>query len=192
MPSWITEFINRLGAILSGPFGGIVGGALSFVVLELWVRKKRQQHQVAESLAAELANAATDLKVHIDDPDPDEIPGYFRVSHVVFDALASRIGELEFQDVVSVTKVYRVLDELNRMPAAWRERASNAYSLPPNHPVRESELPILEEGRAGFYRTLNTSYNDCRGLGTHLRTKYALGFRGLVPLRLRPNKGLDT
>lgn len=192
MLPWIAEFFTRLGEILSGPFGGLLGGAVSFVVLELWVRNKRQRHQIAEALAAELANAAGDLKVHIDDPDPQEIPGYFRVSHVVFDALANRLGELQFHDVVSVTKVYGTLDELNRMPVAWRERASNAYSLPPNHPVREAELPILQEDRLGFYRTLQASHNDCRGLATHLRTKYALGVRGLVPLRLRPNETIDT
>jgi len=31
MPTWITEFLTVVGQLLSGAFGGLFGGAISFV-----------------------------------------------------------------------------------------------------------------------------------------------------------------
>ena len=179
-----------LGHVFDGPLGGLIGGAISFLLLEMGYKRRRERHDVAEAIGAELAGIAEQLNAFLADPDLREIPLYYLTSHVVFDALASRLAELRFEDVLAVSKVYRNLDELNRMPAAWRERALNARSLPSGHPVREAELKTLEEGRQGFYGLVSSARKDCRGLAIHLRTKYTLGWRSLIPLRVRPVRRL--
>ncbi len=192
MPTWLLEALQWLSAALTGPLGGFLGGAATFFLLEMGYKKLRERHGIAEALAAELANAADDLVTHTKDQDPHEIPGYFRISHIVFDAIASRLSDLPFEDIVSITKVYRLLDELNRMPNAWRERALNAFSMPEGHPDKRGELDSIEEGRKGFYELLSKVEKDCRGLATHLRTKHAIGWRLLIPLRLRPERQLPA
>src|SRR6266516_565504 len=147
---WLSEVPTWLGGVFTGPLGGIIGGAISFIALEMGYKKRRERNGIAEALAAELAGIARQLDAFIADEDKHEIPMY------------------------------------NRMPTAWRERTSNALSLHPDHPVRQSELKTLEEGRVGFYGLATKVRIDCRGLATHLRTKYAMGWRSLIPLRLRP------
>jgi hypothetical protein len=186
LPASLGEVAAWLGKTLAGPFGGLIGGAISFLALEMGYKKRRERHGLAEALAAELSRIARQLDAFIADEDKHEIPMYYRTSHVLFDALADKLADLQFDDVMTVIHVYHTLDELNRMPTAWRERASNALSLHPDHPVRQSELKTLEEGRVGFYELATKVRIDCRGLATHLRTKYALGWRSLIPLRLRP------
>ncbi len=183
---WLSEVPTWLGGVFTGPLGGIIGGAISFIALEMGYKKRRERNGIAEALAAELAGIARQLDAFIADEDKHEIPMYYRTPHVLFDALADKLAELQFEDVMTVTHVYHTLDELNRMPTAWRERTSNALSLHPDHPVRQSELKTLEEGRVGFYGLATKVRIDCRGLATHLRTKYAMGWRSLIPLRLRP------
>ena len=177
-----------LGDLLRGPFGGLVGGTVSFFVLEVWYRRRRRRHQLAEALAAELTNINDRLKSFIDDEDSEEVPAYYRTSEVLFKALADQLAALDFGDIVSVTKVFQNLDELNRMPAAWRERALNALQLPHGHPDKESEFKATKEGRAGFYILLKKVRQDCIGLAEHLRTKYAVGWRSWFPRRLKPTK----
>ncbi len=78
------------------------------------------------------------------------------------------------------------------MPAAWRERALNARSLPPNHPLRVQEEAALAEGVNGFFGLLDTLKKDCEGMASHLRTKYAAGWRALLPMRWRPTLPAPT
>lgn len=190
MPTWLLEALQWLSAALTGPMVGLLVAVVAFFLLEMGYKKLRERHGVAEALAAELANAADDLVTHTKDEDPHEIPGYFRISHVVFDAIASRLSDLPFEDIVSITKVYRLLDELNRMPNAWRERAFNAFSMLEGHPNKSEELHTIEEGRKGFYELLSKAEKDCRGLAVHLRTKHAIDWRRLIPLRFRPERQL--
>ncbi len=185
---WLRDVVQWLGTILSGPFGGVIGGAISFLLLEMGYKRRRERHGVAEALAAELSHVAEQLDAFISDPDPNEIPAYFNISHVVFDALANRLAELRFEDVVAIAKVYRLIDDLDRMPAAWRERAFNAYAMPLADPDKQSELKAVSEGRKGFYELLPKVRKDCVGLATHLRTKYTLGWRSWIPLKFRPEK----
>jgi hypothetical protein len=180
------EIATWVGKVFTGPLGGLVGGAISFIVLEMGYKKRQERHGIAEALAAELSGIARQLDGFIANEDKHEIPMYYRTSRVLFDALADRLAELQFEDVMTVTDVYHALDELNRMPAAWRERASNALSFHPDHPLRQSELTTLEGGRVGFYDLAGKLREDCHGLAAHLRTKYAIGWRSLIPLRLRP------
>jgi hypothetical protein len=186
MTASLGEIATWLGKVFTGPLGGLVGGAISFIVLEMGYKKRRERNGIAEALAAELSGIARELDGFIVNEDKQEVPIYFRTSHVLFDALADKLAVLQFEDVMTVTHIYHTLDELNRMPAAWRERASNALSRHPDDPVRKSELKTLEEGRVGFYDLATKVRIDCRGLATHLRTKYAIGWRSLIPLRLRP------
>jgi hypothetical protein len=180
--------VDWIGTLLSGPFSGLIGGAISFLLLEMGYKKRRERHGIAEALAAELSLVAEELNGFVAKQDPNEIPEYFRTSHVVFDALANRLAELRFEDVLSTVKVYRVLDEMNRMPAAWREHALSASAMPWGHPDKESEQKAVKEGRADFYALLPRVREDCIGLATHLRTKYTIGWRWWIPLRLRPEK----
>ncbi len=182
----LADIAAWMGRALTGPLGGLIGGAISFLVLEMGYKKRRERNGIAEALAAELSRIAQQLDTFTADEDQTEIPMYYRTSHVLFDALADKLAELQFEDVMTVTHVYHNLDELNRMPVAWRERASNALSLHPDHPLRKAELKTLEEGRVGFYGLARGARVDCRGLATHLRTKYAIGWRSLLPLRFRP------
>jgi hypothetical protein len=182
---WLVDWLR---AAFAGPFGGVLGGALSFLLLEMGYKRRRARHDIAEALSAEVAHVAEQLDDHIREPDPHEIPPYFRISHVVFDALADRLAELRFHDVLNIAKLYRVVDELNRMPLAWRERADNAYGLPSGHPSKASEIAAVSEGRKAFYDGLAQVRNDCIGLATHLRTRYTLGWRSWIPFGLRPTK----
>jgi hypothetical protein len=56
----------------------------------------------------------------------------------------------------------------------------------PDHPWRKEEMKALKEGVDAFYDKLAGLKTDCQNLASHLRTKYAIGWRGFLPLRLRP------
>ena len=132
------------------------------------------------------------MRTFLADESREEIPAFYRTSHVVFDALVSRLGDLKYEDVLSVTKLYGFLEEYNRLPSAWRERALNAYSMPSGHPWRDEEMKALKEGMDAFYDKLARLRTDCENLASHLRTKYAIGWRGLLPLRVRPQRAAPS
>ena len=117
MTASLGEIATWLGKVFTGPLGGLVGGAISFIVLEMGYKKRRERNGIAEALAAELSGIARELDGFIVNEDKQEVPIYFRTSHVLFDALADKLAELQFEDVMTVTHIYHTLDELNRMPS---------------------------------------------------------------------------
>ena len=190
--SQLNALVEWLRAAFAGPFGGLLGGAISFLLLEMGYKRRRARHDIAEALAAELAYIAEQLNGHIRHPDPSEIPAYFRISHAVFDGVVGRLAELRFDDVLNIAKLYRIIDELNRMPKAWRERAGNAYGMPSGHPRKEAEIVAVGEGRQAFFDGLPQVRDDSIGLAQYLRTRYTLGWRSWIPFRLRPTRGIPT
>ncbi len=187
MPPDIHAAIEWLGKLLDGPFGGLVGGALSFLALEMGIKRLRERRELADAVAAELADNADVIQAVLDDADRETLPLYYGTSDTVFRALVGRLGALPYRDIVPLAKLYRMLGEYNRMPAVWTDRARSAFDLPHNHPHREAELPALKEAADDFYRHLATLGHECHSLAAHLRTKHGLGWRRLIPLRFRPN-----
>src|SRR5437773_3911123 len=98
LPIWLHDAASWLGEVLKGPFGGLIGGAISFLVLEMGYKKRRERHGLAEALAAELSGIAGQVHAFVADEDHHEIPLYYRTSSVVFEALAGRLAELRFED----------------------------------------------------------------------------------------------
>ena len=175
-----------IAGLLNGPFGGLLGGALSFWLLDLKWKRHRTQHDVAEALAAELATNEDRISTVLKTANRAEISGFYRTSRVVFDAVAGRLGELEFPVVASVAQLYFLLEDTNRLPRMWRERAQRAGELVYNDPVRVAEITDLAEGAKQFYETLEGLREDCERIGANLRTRYPTGWRAMIPLRLRP------
>lgn len=185
-------FLTWAGDLLKGPFGGLIGGIISYLLLEMGIKRRRDAHGIAEALAAELLTNAERIGSYLAEDDKSEIPAYFRTYRVVFDAVASRLGELHFEDVASITKLYGFLEEYNRIPTVWHERARAAYGLASGHPVRTAELEALKEAADDFFHVLSGLLVDCEGLATHLHTRYAMGWRMLLPLRLRPARSITA
>ena len=108
--AWIAgiaaEAFRAVGVVLRGPFGGIAGGAVSFLLLDLGWKRQRERHQVAEVLAAELAINADQIEALLTVCGTELEVHSLRYSRVVFGAVASRLGSLDFPDVASVTQVY--------------------------------------------------------------------------------------
>ena len=182
----LSAVIEGLGRILSGPWGGLIGGVVSFFGLELGYRRLRERRDLADALAAELADNADAIHAILNDPDRDAIPPYYRTSNTVFAAVVSRLGDLPYEDIASLAKLYRFLEEYNRLPSVWNDRARRALALSNSDPFREVEMQSLNEGVEDFYRHLPTIAADCHAMAVHLRTKHVLGWRRLVPRWLRP------
>jgi hypothetical protein len=150
----------------------------------------RARRDLADALAAELTDIADTIADFLTEASRDEIPLYYRTSDTVFQALVGQLGELPYEDVVAIARYYRFLEEYNRLPKVWHERANRALELPHNHPFREAELPDLQKGAAEFYRVLEGMHADAKNLATFLRTKHSLGWRTLLPRRFRPKMKL--
>lgn len=184
LPLWLIGLLEFLQNALSGPLGGFIGGALSFFLLEIRAKRNRTRHDIGEAIAAELSNNYDTIQTHLKHDDRTNIPEYFRTSRVVFDAVASRLGELPFKDVLRITKLYGFLDEYNRMPAVWNRRARAAHSLQPPQ-AAYAEFHELEEGAEEFHRVLAGLASDCKNLAVHLRAAHVLGWRGVLPYGTR-------
>jgi hypothetical protein len=185
-----SDFVAALGELLKGPFGGLIGGAVSFVLLELFARRWRAQRDLAEAIAAELADNADNIDAILQEADRSEIPRYHKTSDTVYSSLTGRLGELRYQDVFQVVRLYRYLESCNRMPLTWHERVVALARLPSNDPrVVEAGKEVAESPPA-FYSLLDGLRTDCHSLAVHLRTRYGLGVRRLLPMRLRPTAKL--
>ncbi len=180
------QIYQTLGQVLTGPFGGLIGGIASFVLLELFARRWRAQRDVAEAIAAELADNADTIDAILKEASREEIPRFYRTESMVYTSLTGRLGELRYQDVFQIVRLYRQLESLNRMPEAWHERGVILARLETiDSRVREAVANLAQSPKM-FYNLLESLRTDCHGLGVHLRTRYGLGWRVLLPMRIRP------
>jgi hypothetical protein len=182
----LSQVIRSLGEFLRGPFGGLLGGAVSFIILEVIARRWRAQRDVAEALAAELADNADTIDAILQEADRAEIPRFYNTSDSVYSSISGRLGELRYQDLFQVVRLYRQLESCNRMPATWHERVLALERLAPTDSRVLKAITEIPESPPIFYSLLESLRTDCHGLAIHLRTRYSLGWRTLLPMRLRP------
>ncbi len=189
MPA-LFQLLQSLGELLTGPFGGLIGGVLSFVALELVARRWRAQRDVAEALAAELADNADTIDAILREADRSEIPQFYKTSDTVYSSLTGRLGELRYQDLFQVVRLYRHLESCNRMPVVWHQRVVALARLPGDDPRVVKARKEIPESPPMFYGLLESLRTDCHGLAVHLRTRYGLGWRTFLPMRFRPESKL--
>jgi|SRR5687767_1119161 len=184
VPNDILDFVR---STLDGPFGGIIGGAVSFWLLDLLWKRRRERFSLAEAIAAELYTNAEKMRSLLEVADRNEVSEYQKTYRIVFEATAGQLGTLDFVDVATITQTYGRLNDVDRMPTVWRARADRVEKLPTSV-RRQEEVGELRLSARSFYGVLEGICEDCEGLAMHLRTKYAIGWRGLVPLRFRPKQ----
>ena len=178
--------ITWVASVLTGPFGGVVGGAVTFVILDWGARNLKQRRDLADALAAELADNADAIQGILNEGDRGSIPLYYRTSETVFKALVGQLGVLPHEEVAQLAKLYRFLESTNRLPDVWQRRLEVALDLPMHHPHREAELPSLREAADDFYEHLEGLLVDCHNLASGLRTRHGLTWRRAIPRRFRP------
>lgn len=153
--------------LLLGPVGGFLTSAIGFFLFEMWFRRRRERHDLAWALGAELEVAADRIATLLAEPTPGEIPVWFTVAIPVFSAVPARLGELPYTAVKNISLHYSHLEQISRMGPAWREQMTQALTLPPLD--RHTRIVELRDGATEFYRILPGMEKDCRSLSADLR-----------------------
>ncbi len=176
---------NWFVLLLTGPLGGVVGGIISFAILDFGWKRVRDRHQLAEALAAELSNNADSLEALLEVVGESSEIISFEQSQVVFSSVASQLGVLEYRDIAAVAKVYSALARLGEVRDKWERKVAKAEGEGDRYVRAHLALERVRVAK-DYYRNLGTMLTDCRELATGLRTAYPASLKLLIPRRFRP------
>jgi hypothetical protein len=101
---------------------GLFGGAGALLLWEGVLKPKRERRALAHALAEELSHNlqyAVGQRLYLEH-NPKSIPMDFELSEIVFSAVRAKFGELR-PHVGAIMLVYRQIQALNKLPAAYKE-----------------------------------------------------------------------
>jgi hypothetical protein len=171
---------------------GLFGGAAATLTWELLIKPGRERRSLARAIAGEMELNHRQLAAHIVmlDAMPQNIPGDFSLSTVVFEAVAPRLGELNAELIFRLVVTYGMFRSLNRLASqVYPEAVKEFRALKPDDPAIRRQRQFLD-GLIGIY-------------GSHLRDGATRTKEALALLRKRtrvwflpepkiPTFGMDT
>lgn len=167
--------------VTSGPISGVLGGVISYFVLEVWLKRGRQRRDIAKALAAELR---VSLKYIADLAEvvrhEQHIVPEFHAPVGLYLSLSNRLGELPVETLSHVVALYRQIEELNRVAERPRQEGGVYAFLMLIRIVRRlgagvlDELDAVSDGRDPPSRPMETMVNysdDELAAPTHIKLR---------------------
>jgi hypothetical protein len=130
-------------AFFRQPFGGFLGGVLSYVILEATIKRSRERRLLARALATEIGLNMQVLHGEIVQISRGRrfIPTDFSLSTQVYRSSMAKLGELPRLVMADVVIFYHICDRLSQLPKEYENRVDALRRLP-----EDSRLaPLIRE-----------------------------------------------
>lgn len=138
---------------------GLFGGAGATLLWETVLKPRRERRSVAQVLSAEVSLNLQLLAAALVGADAKKLPPDFRLSTMVFDAVAERIGELRPDDVGEVVFLYNHFTNLNRLVEFYVQYVDDLRACPPDAPHRGTIVSEIQSCIRAFYGSIDKAVN---------------------------------
>lgn len=133
---------------------GLFGGAGATLLWEGILKPHRDRRSLAHVLAVEISHNlqyAVGQRLYLNE-NPKGLPGDFRLSNLVFQSVADRVGDL--QDLAGdVVLICRQVDELNALPEGFTRALDQYLAARGTDQRREVEARAQLDSILSVYRT---------------------------------------
>lgn len=138
---------------------GIVIGLIPALIVELSLKPRREARNVAKALRAEVAlnMHLLALQASFRFKSPRSVPADFTMAHQAYDALASRLGELEGLLLTDVLLLYRRFAYLTEVRDLFSDFYDQREHAPPGSVQRAHAEKHLDTAIEAFNRNLDST-----------------------------------